>query len=108
MLNLKGPPLLSSLKAAQWNESKHARKFSDLFLLDVRLPEAFASSHLKGSINIPVTHSFFHWAGWMLPESKPLGLIVENSHIAVEIVEKLRLIGIDQDIWWVPFSELTQ
>ena len=42
----------------------------------------------------------------MLPEGKPLGLIVENAHIAIEIVEKLRLIGIDQEIWWAPFSEL--
>ena len=64
VLNLKGPPLLSSLKAARWNESQEERKFTDLFLLDVRLPEAFASSHLKGSINIPVSHSFFS-LGWL-------------------------------------------
>lgn len=104
-MNLEGPPLLNSLKTAKWNESKDAPDLKQLFLLDIRHPETFASSHIQGSLNIPFSATFSHWAGMMLPEKKPLGLIVESTCIFSEVVDQLRLMGFDQEIWVIQLSQ---
>lgn len=103
--NLLGPPLLSSLKTTIWDSKKEVFPFKDLFLLDVRHPELFAPYHIEGSLNIPLSHSFCQWACWMLPTDVPIGLIVENTFIYSEIVDQLRLIGFDQDIWIIRLGE---
>lgn len=107
-MNLEGPPLLSSLKTFKWNEVKEIPDFECLFLLDIRHPEVFAASHLKGSLNIPLSPTFSHWAGWMLPENMPIGLIVENAHVFSEIIDQLRLMGFDQEIWVIQLGENNQ
>jgi hydroxyacylglutathione hydrolase len=103
-LNIDGPPLLSSLKTKVWRREEGA-DFKDLFLIDVRHPETFAASHIEGALNIPYGHSFCQWAGWMLPSDTPIGLIIENTHIYSEVVDQLRLMGFDQDIWVIQLSE---
>lgn len=105
-INVQGPPLLSNLKAAKWDFSKNG--LDQLFLLDVRHAESFALSHLKGSINIPVSPTFCQWAGWMIPDKKPIGLVVDNLHNFNEIVDLLRLMGYDQEIWALPIGEIQQ
>lgn len=107
-MNVSGPPLLSTLKMEKWDPRKNAPHSEEMFLLDVRHPESFALSHLKGSINIPISSSFCHWAGWFIPDHKPLGLIVENTHVYSEIVDQLRLMGFDQDIWIIQLGDKTQ
>lgn len=94
-LNLKGPSLLSELKTAR---HQNGANLEDLFLLDIRLPETFASSHFKGAINIPFSPTFAQWAGWMLPEDKPLGLVTDHFPLATDVIDLLRLMGFDQDI----------
>jgi hydroxyacylglutathione hydrolase len=98
-INMEGPPLLSSLKIFQWDEEKNKPSLDQLFLLDVRHPEVFAHSHLKGALNIPISSSFSHWAGWMLPEKEMIGLIVENTHVFSELIDQIRLMGFDQEVW---------
>jgi hydroxyacylglutathione hydrolase len=107
-LNVMGPPLLSSLKSAKWSDEKDAPDFTELFLVDIRHPEMFAASHFQGAINIPLSSTFSLWAGWMLPERKPIGLIVENTHIFSEVVDQLRLMGFDQDIWIIELGMKNQ
>jgi hydroxyacylglutathione hydrolase len=102
-LNVKGAPLLSTLKSGKWISTP---SLNQLFLIDIRLPDLFAASHLRGSINIPAAHNFSTWAGWMIPENEPIGLIVESSHAAAEIIELLREMGFDQEIFIIHFSEL--
>lgn len=104
-LNLIGPPLLSSLKMSKWSEEKKKPDFKQLFLLDIRHPEIFAISHLAGSINIPLSPTFSHWAGWMLPEQIPIGLIVEKMHFYSEAIDQLRLMGFDQEIYVIQLGE---
>lgn len=104
-INVEGPPLLSSLKVKNWDREKGA-DFTDIFLVDVRHPELFAVSHIQGSLNIPFLHSFCQWAGWMLPDEAPIGLIVEKGHIASEIVDQLRLMGFDQEITVIQWEEV--
>ncbi len=103
-MNIEGPALLNSLKCKAWNDQE-GLPFNQLFLIDIRHPEIFAERHIKGSINIPLSNSFCQWAGWMLPESIPIGLITENFHLYSEIVDQLRLLGVDQDIWVIQVSE---
>ncbi len=105
-LNIEGPPLLRVLKSEAWDQDKVALK--DLFLLDVRHPESFAASYIQGSLNIPVSPSFCHWLGWMLPSSMPIGLIIEATCTYSEIIDYLRLMGFDQEIWIIQFEKYLQ
>lgn len=98
-LNIEGPPLLSSLKVEIWNQNEQGASLDELFLLDIRHTELFATSHIKGSLNIPLSHSFSQWAGYMVPVNMPIGLIVEKTRIYSEAVDQLRLMGFDQEIW---------
>lgn len=103
-INVEGPPLLSSLKAVKWNQEEEGPGLDQLFLLDVRHPEVFAASHLKGSLNIPCSHSFCQWIGWMIPPNTPIGLVVENKYVYSEVVDLLRVMGFDQEIWIIQWE----
>jgi hydroxyacylglutathione hydrolase len=105
-INVAGAPLLNTLKTSKWEKGTASPQLDSLFLLDARLPDSFAMSHIKGSINIPITPTFAQWAGWMLPEKGPIGLIVENPHAATELIDLLRLMGFDQEIWIIHFAEI--
>ena len=107
-MNLEGPPLLNSLRTELWNQKKKTPSLKKLFIFDVRHPEIFAAGHIKDALNIPLSHTFCHWAGWMLPSEQPLGLVVENTHVYSEVVDQLRLIGFDQDIWVILWGESNQ
>lgn len=104
-VNVEGAPLLSSLKTFKWGEGSASPALDQLFLLDIRLPDTYAAFHIRESINIPASPTFVQWAGWMLPEKKPIGLIVENVHAASEVIEQLRLMGFDQEIWIIQIGD---
>lgn len=101
-VNVQGPPLVSSL-TNQLSTPQNQRG-SDLFLVDIRLPEGFALSHIPGSINIPFSQTFYHWAGHFLPEEQPIGIVTENKHIISEVVNMLHMIGFDQEISFIIFD----
>jgi len=103
--NLEGPSLLGTLKSELLSSNKKAPSLNKLFLLDIRHPEVFAAGHIKGAINIPLSNTFCHWAGWMLPFKQPIGLIVENTHVHAEIIDQLRLMGFDQKISVIHMKE---
>jgi hydroxyacylglutathione hydrolase len=103
-MNVEGAPLLSSLKTTIWTPEK-GPPLNELFLVDVRHPECFATSFLQGSLNIPISPTFCQWAGWMLPINQPIGLIVENTHVYFEIVDQLRLMGFDQEMWIIHLDD---
>lgn len=104
-MNLLGPPLLSTLKTFKWEEEKKQPHLDELFLIDVRHPDSFAAAHLKGSINIPFSSSFSQWAGGMLPVDMPIGLIVDHTHLFLEIIDELRLMGFDENIWVIQLEK---
>lgn len=103
-VNVEGAPLLNTLKLMNWSRDK-GPSLEGLFLVDIRLPELFAGSHVEGSINIPYGPSFSLWTGWMIPAKTPIGLVTENFHVYVEAAEQLRLMGFDQEIWVIPLDE---
>ncbi len=108
IINVVGPPILSSLNMTKWIQQENMPALETLFLLDVRHHETFAASHIKGSMNIPFSKSFNQWAGWMLPAKTSIGLIVENTSVYSEVVDQLRLMGFDQDIWIIQLGENDQ
>jgi hydroxyacylglutathione hydrolase len=105
-VNLEGPALLSTLKTETWDAHQATKQLDELFLLDIRPPEAFAASHLKRSLNIPLSPSFCHWAGWMVPPKTAIGLVTENGHIISEAIDQLRLMGFDQEIWVIRLDQI--
>jgi len=105
-MNLEGPPLLSTLKMTSWKEKGECPPLDDLFLVDIRHPELFSSSHITGSLNLPFYSAFAQWAGWLLPFERSIGLIVDNAHVAAEGQDQLRLLGFDQEIWILVWEEV--
>lgn len=104
-LNVTGPQLMSSLKLAQWSEGNEKPAINYLFLLDIRHPEIFASSHIQGSLNIPYSATFSQWAGRLLPENQSIGLVIDNNHVFTEVGEQLRIMGFDQDLWIIQLEK---
>lgn len=107
-MNRDGAPLLNTLNVKKWEEEIPLPNLESLFLLDIRLPETFASSHIKGAINISASETFAQWAGWMIPSDIPIGLVTESYHLISDIIDQLRLMGFDQEIWIIPFDKLQQ
>ncbi len=68
---------------------------SEPLVIDIRNAEAFAKSHLKGSINVPFGPTFVNWAGIAIPENQSLILVANNSKEAEQATQALRLIGLD-------------
>ena len=103
-LNQEGPKLLCALKRDKWKKEE-SPDLSKLFLIDIRHPEAFASSHLKHSLNLFFPGTFRQWAGWFIPEETPIGIVLESTQMFAEAADFLRLMGFDQDIWMIEWKE---
>jgi hydroxyacylglutathione hydrolase len=83
-LNVKGfsAPTEQVLNANPW-------------IIDIRSPEAFAKSHLKGALNMPFGPSFCNWAGSFLADDYPLIIVGQNeAHMRATVIN-LHLIGFD-------------
>ncbi len=67
-------------------------------VVDTRDAREFASGHLPGTLNIPLTASFVTWAGWLLPYTDDLHFIVDDldEDGLVAMVRQLALIGLDR------------
>lgn len=67
-------------------------------IVDTRPTAEFAVGHLAGTLSIPLNSSFVTWAGWLVPYSADLFLIVDDatSTRMEEAVRALALIGIDR------------
>lgn len=105
-INIKGPQLMNRLKTIKMEGNIKNSPLDNLFFLDVRHPEVFAASHLKGSLNIPYSSTFSQWAGWMLPENAQIGLVVENNQLFSQIATQLRIMGFDQDVWEIQLEKM--
>lgn len=95
-LNVKGNnqttfdlPSILTMKEAE-------EKIDSCFVIDLHHPEAYATGHIKGSVNIPFTPHFSLWAGMIIPQDKDIILIVSSMAEAIQAIELLRVIGIDR------------
>jgi hydroxyacylglutathione hydrolase len=97
-MNLTRPPLLKDLKVEKIH-SLQELDIDHLFLLDVRHSEAFARFHILKSINIPLSPSFYLWAGWHVLRDRPIVIITDHEHHLNDIISQLRLMGFDQPLY---------
>jgi len=64
-------------------------------VIDIRDPESFAKSHLKGAINIPMGASFRQWASVVLDDSQELLVIALDEQQGMSAVEMLLRTGFE-------------
>jgi len=96
-VNRVGATLTSELPTPVWLDEAqlHELVAQNAFIIDTRPANAFAKSHVHGTINIPYESSQFNtWVGWFVDYSKPTYLIIEESDL-VNALKSLRAIGID-------------
>ncbi len=64
-------------------------------ILDVRPAEAYAASHVKGSIQIGLSGQFASWAGAVVPPGVPLILVAADAEKAAEARMRLARVGLE-------------
>jgi glyoxylase-like metal-dependent hydrolase (beta-lactamase superfamily II)/rhodanese-related sulfurtransferase len=62
-------------------------------LVDVRPPADYASSHIPGSISIPLRDQFATWLGWVVPEKKPLLFVVNPDQDLADLAWQAYKVG---------------
>jgi len=103
-INKEGPPVLGGFSRP---DRLDARRIMDLLdegvaVVDTRPADAYAESHVPGTLNIPLNQSFPTWAGWLLSYEEPIHLLVDESEedAVDEAVRDLSSIGLDQVAGW--------
>ncbi len=96
------PPKLDPGSVGEWLAD------SEVVVVDTRLEAAFTGGHIPGTLNIPKNRSFTANAGWLLPYSKDLILIVDGEEAGVEVVRGLTSIGLDRIRGLLPTSAIAE
>lgn len=98
-INKEGPPILGGfhLPQRQPDAAVPATLAGGALIVDTRPAAAYARGHLCGTVNIPLNSSFVSWAGWLIPPTADLYLIVSDETLAAltALVRSLALIGVD-------------
>jgi len=95
--NLNGPPLLKDLpppKLLTVDKFEIEWKKETSIVLDVRQPDAFAGSHIPGSINIWL-EGVSYFPGWVLSYDRRILLVADRREDVETAVNYLRRIGYD-------------
>jgi hydroxyacylglutathione hydrolase len=100
-VNKEGPAILNGFHMPPRIDDRDLIALAEqpnALVVDTRPAAEFAVEHLKGTLNIPLNSSFVTWAGWLVPYSADLFLIVDEatSTRLQEAVRALALIGIDR------------
>jgi len=75
-------------------------------VIDIRDPESFAESHLKGAINIPMGPAFRQWASAVLDEQAELFVIALDQQQGMPAVEMLLRAGFEQVVGHSTWDEI--
>lgn len=73
----------------------------DAVVLDARDPEAFASAHIPGALNVGLGSSFSTWAGTVLPEDARVILVLDEPDDLWDATWQLLRIGYDVPVGWL-------
>ena len=98
-INKEGPAILGGFRVPprQPDDAVAAAVAAGGLVVDTRPAATYARGHLQGTVNIPLNSSFVTWAGWLIPPTAHLYLIVtdETPAALTELVRSLALIGLD-------------
>jgi glyoxylase-like metal-dependent hydrolase (beta-lactamase superfamily II)/rhodanese-related sulfurtransferase len=100
-INQAGPRLRDQIAPAaplQPDAFDQARK--DALVVDVRATEAYAASHVPGSLSNEFRDSYGIWLGWLAPPETPL-LFVRDEEPLEQIVEESLLVGYERFAGWL-------
>jgi hydroxyacylglutathione hydrolase len=96
--NLNGSPLLKysvEPKQIQVHDFETLWKQPDTVVIDTRNPDAFAASHIPGSLSIWLEGSSYH-PGWVVGYNERIILVVERREDAAKATTYLHRIGFDE------------
>lgn len=99
-LNKTGPALRATAAAPErlTRERLLAALRDGALVVDTRPATEFAAAHLPGTINIPITRAFTTWAGWLVPYTRDVYLIIDDrcSQCVRDAMHDLAMIGLDR------------
>ena len=101
--NLNGPPLLryaAEPKHIQIADFESLWRQPDIVVVDTRNPDAFAASHIPGSLSIWLEGSSYH-PGWVVGYDERIILVVERREDAEKATAYLRRIGLDKVVGYL-------
>lgn len=65
-------------------------------LLDARPIAAFATGHVPGALSIPLRGAFATWLGWLVPDDRPLVVVLEPDQDRGELVRQCLKVGYER------------
>jgi hydroxyacylglutathione hydrolase len=65
-------------------------------LVDARSIAAFAAGHIPGALSIPLRSAFATWLGWLVPDDRPLVVVVDPEQDRGELVRQALKVGYEQ------------
>jgi glyoxylase-like metal-dependent hydrolase (beta-lactamase superfamily II)/rhodanese-related sulfurtransferase len=65
-------------------------------LVDARRIEAFAAGHVPGALSIPLRDAFASWLGWLVPDDRPLVVVLDADQDRGELVRQCLKIGYER------------
>lgn len=83
------PPLLEALDPARAHDAIE----QGAWLIDVRPFEEFAAGHITGALSIALRSAFATWLGWLVPEGKPLVIVLTDEQDRSEVVRQCLKVG---------------
>jgi hydroxyacylglutathione hydrolase len=100
-LNVAGPALLSSIRAASRLPAIRPAAAAALVadgaaIVDLRDAAAFGAGHPAAAINIAYGSKVGYWAGWVVPPDVPVMLLAGDPAQAAEATLQLLRIGLDR------------
>jgi len=101
--NLNGPPLLRHAiepKHLPIQDFESLWRQPDTIIVDTRNPDAFAASHIPGSLSIWLEGSSYH-PGWVVGYDERIILVVERREDAEKATTYLRRIGFDEVVGYL-------
>jgi hydroxyacylglutathione hydrolase len=101
--NLKGAPLLKDVpkpKLLRPEEFEKEAEKADTFILDTRQPDAFAASHLAGSINVWLRGTTY-FPGWVIDYKENILLVLERKEDVQVVATHLHRIGYDDIVGYL-------
>jgi hydroxyacylglutathione hydrolase len=65
-------------------------------LVDARPTAAFAAGHIPGALSIPLRGAFASWLGWLVPDDRPLVVVLDPDQESAELVRQALKVGYER------------
>ncbi len=101
-INRDGPRVLGGFpKPARGDRATLARAFGQgVVVIDTRAAAAYATAHVPGTLNVPMSKTFSTWAGWLVRYDLDIHLIADDEATVTRAVRELAMIGLDRVTTW--------